>query len=90
MQHRIGLTGGIASGKSTVADYLKDLGMAVLDADTYSHEALQPGTLASQMVLERYGSQVEAELECDIEQYWRQRGQILQACHQYILRDRVQ
>ena len=67
MQHRIGLTGGIASGKSTVAGYLKDLGMAVLDADTYSHEALQPGTLASQMVLERYGSQVEAELGNDIE-----------------------
>ncbi|QNI56689.1 dephospho-CoA kinase [Synechococcus sp. BIOS-E4-1] len=66
-QHRIGLTGGIASGKSTVACYLKELGIVVLDADTYSHEALQPETLASQMVLKRYGPQVEAEPECDIE-----------------------
>ncbi|KZR86078.1 Dephospho-CoA kinase [Synechococcus sp. MIT S9504] len=66
-QNRIGLTGGIASGKSTVARYLKELGIVVLDADTYCHEALQPETLASQMVLKRYGSRVEAEPECDIE-----------------------
>ena len=66
-QHRIGLTGGIASGKSSVARYLRDLGIAVLDADLYAHEALQPGTQASEMVLERYGPQVEAEPECDIE-----------------------
>ncbi len=65
-QHRIGLTGGIASGKSSVARYLKDLGIAVLDADLYSHEALKPGTQASEAVLSRYGRQVEAAPDCDI------------------------
>ena len=66
-QHRIGLTGGIASGKSSVARYLRALGIAVLDADVYAHEALQPGTQASETVLERYGRQVEALPECEIE-----------------------
>ena len=64
-QQRIGLTGGIASGKSSVADYLKAIGMVVLDADLYAHEALQPGTQASETVLERYGSPVETTPESD-------------------------
>ena len=73
-QHRIGLTGGIASGKSSVARYLRALGIAVLDADVYAHEALQPGTQASETVLERYGRQVEALLECEIEESRGQRS----------------
>ena len=72
-QQRIGLTGGIASGKSSVARYLKDLGMVVLDADLYAHEALQPGTQASARVLERYGSQIETTPEWDSERSGGQR-----------------
>ena len=72
-QQRIGLTGGIASGKSSVARYLKALGMVVLDADLYAHEALQKGTQASEMVLERYGSQVETTPEFNTQQSGGQR-----------------
>ena len=73
-QHRIGLTGGIASGKSSVARYLQDLGIVVLDADRYAHEALKAGSQASEAVLKRYGRQVEAAPNCDIEQSSGQRN----------------
>lgn len=39
----IGLTGGIASGKSVVADYLAELGARVIDADEIAHELVRPG-----------------------------------------------
>ena len=61
-QRRIGLTGGIASGKSSVGDFLEQQGIAVLDADLYAHEALAPGTPATGAVLERYGEKVQSEL----------------------------
>ena len=73
-QHRIGLTGGIASGKSSVARYLQDLGIVVLDADRYAHEALKAGSQASEAVLKRYGQQVEAAPDCDIAQRAGQRN----------------
>ena len=73
-QHRIGLTGGIASGKSSVAHYLQDLGIVVLDADRYAHEALKAGSQASEAVLKRYGQQVEAAPDCDIERSSGQRS----------------
>jgi len=60
-QRRIGLTGGIASGKSTVARWLAQQGLPVLDADVYAREALAPGSAGSQAVLERYGSVVNAK-----------------------------
>ena len=40
----IGITGGIASGKTAVADRLRALGYAVLDADQYAREAIEPHT----------------------------------------------
>ena len=58
-QRRIGLTGGIASGKSSVSGFLAALGLPVLDADVYAHEALAPGSKGSEMVLERYGPDIE-------------------------------
>ena len=58
-QRRIGLTGGIASGKSSVGHFLEQQGIAVLDADLYAHEALAPGTPATRAVLERYGVKVQ-------------------------------
>jgi dephospho-CoA kinase len=55
-QRRIGLTGGIASGKSSAGKLLQEKhGLAVLDADRYARAALAPGTTAHNNVLTRYG-----------------------------------
>ena len=54
-QRRIGLTGGIASGKSSVGSHLAELGLPVLDADIYAHEVLAPGSPGSEIVCQRYG-----------------------------------
>ena len=58
-QRRIGLTGGIASGKSSVAALLEERGCPVLDADLFAREALAPGTSASKAVVARYGERVQ-------------------------------
>jgi len=42
--HRIGLTGGIASGKSTVANRFKARGLSVSSADHFAREVVQPGS----------------------------------------------
>ena len=39
----VGLTGGIASGKSTVSNLIKDLGITVIDADIEARLAVEPG-----------------------------------------------
>ncbi len=57
-QRRIGLTGGIASGKSTVGSLLAERGLPVLDADVYAREALAPGSPGAAAVLERFGERV--------------------------------
>ncbi|MFO8239116.1 MAG: dephospho-CoA kinase [Prochlorococcaceae cyanobacterium] len=54
-QRRIGLTGGIASGKSSVGARLTAQGLPVLDADAYARQALAPGGAATSAVLARYG-----------------------------------
>jgi len=60
-QRRIGLTGGIASGKSSVGHWLVQQGLPVLDADQFAREALAPGRPATRTVLHRYGAGVQAE-----------------------------
>jgi dephospho-CoA kinase len=55
---RIGLTGGIGSGKSTVAARLADLGATVIDADALAREVLEPGTSGLARVVERFGDGV--------------------------------
>ena len=60
MQRRIGLTGGIASGKSRVGRLLEAHGWPVLDADRYAREALAAGSDATRQVLERWGDAVRA------------------------------
>ena len=54
----IGLTGGIGSGKSTVSQFLAELGAVILDMDKVGHEVLKPGTEAWQEVVEAFGSQL--------------------------------
>ena len=58
-QRRIGLTGGIASGKSTVARWLAEQGLPVLDADVFARETLAPGSAGAQAVIDRYGAVVQ-------------------------------
>jgi dephospho-CoA kinase len=51
----IGLTGGIASGKSTVARFLKGLGAATIDADKVGHEVLEPDSEGWREVVAAFG-----------------------------------
>jgi dephospho-CoA kinase len=57
----VGLTGGIASGKSLVAKLLKDYGAYVIDADEIAHEAIQPGTPACQEIRQQFGEGILKE-----------------------------
>jgi phosphopantetheine adenylyltransferase/dephospho-CoA kinase len=57
----IALTGGIASGKSTAARYLKELGAHVIDADLLGHRAYEPGSPAHAQVVAAFGQDVLAE-----------------------------
>jgi dephospho-CoA kinase len=52
---RLGLTGGIASGKSAVAAMLRELGFAVLDADALAHKLIEPGQPAHGDVVHEFG-----------------------------------
>lgn len=57
---RIGLTGGIGSGKSTVARMLADLGAVVVDADEVARWVVEPGRPALEAIRDRFGSGVIA------------------------------
>ncbi|MCY1163724.1 dephospho-CoA kinase [Polaromonas sp.] len=61
MQHgpvqRLGLTGGIGSGKSTVARLLVDAGAALIDADAISRQVTAPGGAAIPLITQRFGPQ---------------------------------
>lgn len=57
----IGLTGGIASGKSAVADRLAALGADIIDTDQISREVVAPGQPALVEIAEHFGSEVIAE-----------------------------
>lgn len=57
---RVGLTGGVGSGKSTVAALLAEHGAVVIDADAIAREVVAPGTPGLASVLERFGAAVTA------------------------------
>ena len=54
----VGLTGGVASGKSTVAALLHELGALVVDADVLSREVVEPGTPGLAAVVREFGPEV--------------------------------
>ena len=54
----IGLTGSIGSGKSTVSQFLAELGAVILDADKVGHEAFKAGTEIWQEVVAAFGQQI--------------------------------
>ena len=55
---KIGLTGGIASGKSTVADLFSSLGVSVIDADKISHHLTTKNKPAFEEILEHFGESI--------------------------------
>ena len=55
---RVALTGGIASGKSTVADLFAALGVPVIDTDVIAREVVEPGRPALARVAEAFGADV--------------------------------
>jgi dephospho-CoA kinase len=54
----IGLSGGIGTGKSTVAAYLRSLGYPVADADSLAHQALEPGQESWRQVVQAFGPEL--------------------------------
>ncbi len=52
---RVGLTGGISSGKTTVAGFMAEMGAFVLDADSIAHEMTAPGGAAHDDIVQRFG-----------------------------------
>ena len=54
----LGLTGGIASGKSTVADLLAEQNIDIFDADQVARDIVQPGETALSQIIEHFGQEV--------------------------------
>ena len=57
----IGITGGIASGKSTVTEFLRQKGFEVVDADAVVHQLQKPGGRLYQIIVEHFGDKVLLE-----------------------------
>ena len=57
----IGITGGIASGKSTVTEFLRQKGFQVVDADAIVHQLQKPGGRLYQVLVEHFGEKIHLE-----------------------------
>ena len=55
---RVGLTGGIATGKSSVAELWRAKGAMIIDSDLLARRTLEPGTLTYRQVVERFGKEI--------------------------------
>ena len=62
---KIGLTGGIGSGKTTVANYFKQLGVKVIDADEIVHQLFKPGNIIYKQIVRHFGDAVLTEQQLD-------------------------
>jgi dephospho-CoA kinase len=58
MALKIGLTGGIGSGKSTACDIFSELGVPVIDADVIAHELVKPGMSAFNEIKKIFGTEI--------------------------------
>lgn len=56
--YRIGLTGGVGCGKSTVSSYMARLGIPVIDGDKLSREAVTPGSEAMEQIRKVFGPEI--------------------------------
>lgn len=54
----IGLTGGIGSGKTTVANFFADLGITIIDTDIIARHVVQSGALALESITEHFGNEI--------------------------------
>lgn len=57
----IGLTGSIATGKSTVAEMIKEIGLPIVDADMVARQVVEPGTPTLAKIVEHFGEQALLE-----------------------------
>lgn len=55
---KIGLTGGIATGKSTVSKLFAQLGVAIIDADVIAHTLVEPGSSTLKQIIQTFGAQI--------------------------------
>ena len=63
---RVGLTGGVACGKSTIAKMFGELGANIIDADTVAHELYRPGQEVLQDLIKHFGPEIlKADGELD-------------------------
>lgn len=58
MAYTVALTGGIGSGKSTIANAFAELGVDVVDADVIARQVVEPGQPALQIIVEKFGHQI--------------------------------
>ncbi|MGK9172602.1 dephospho-CoA kinase [Yokenella regensburgei] len=58
MSYTVALTGGIGSGKSTVADAFSRQGIVVVDADVIARQVVEPGTAALAAIVDHFGSEI--------------------------------
>ena len=58
---KVGLTGGIASGKSTVSGMFRDIGVPVIDADVIAREVVAPGSRALEAIVDAFGEEILTE-----------------------------
>ena len=67
---RVGLTGGVACGKSTVGAMLAARGAHFLRADTLAHQLYEPGAPAYDAVVHAFGREILNLMELSIERSW--------------------
>lgn len=93
---KIGLTGGIASGKSTVLNYFKDKGLPYIDADIVAREVVERGTEGLQAIVDTFGSNVlhddgtlNREALGEIVFHNEEKRQLLNGCLKTHIRNRI-
>ena len=73
MRYIVALTGGIGSGKSTVANAFADLGINVIDADIIARQVVEPGAPALHAIADHFGANMIAAARADLRQPGREK-----------------